>query len=43
MTDKPSYEELEQRVKKLEKNTDEFKRVEKSLRRERNFSESIID
>lgn len=43
MTDKPSYEELEQRVKKLEKNTVEFKRVEKSLRRERNFSESIID
>ena len=43
MADKPSYEELQQRVKKLEKNTAEFKRVEKSLRRERNFSESIID
>jgi PAS domain S-box-containing protein len=43
MADKPSYEELEQRVKKLEKNAVEFERVEKSLRQERNFSESIID
>jgi len=42
MDDKPSYEELEQRVKKLEKNAVEFRRVEKSLRQERNFSESII-
>ena len=43
MADKPTYEELQQRVKKLEKNAIEFKQVEKSLRRERNFSETIID
>ena len=43
MADKLTYEELQQRVKKLEKNAIEFKRVEKSLRRERNFSETIID
>ena len=43
MADKPTYEELEQRVKKLEKIAADFKQVEKSLRRERNFSESIID
>ena len=43
MADKPSYEDLEQRIKQLEKNVVEFKQVEKSLRRERNFSELIID
>jgi len=43
MPDKPTYKDLEQRIKQLEKNAVEFKQVEKSLRRERNFSESIID
>jgi len=43
MTKKPTYEELEQRVKDLEKDDFERKRVEESLLREKNFSESIID
>ena len=43
MADKPTYEELEQRVKDLEKDDFDRKRVEESLLREKNFSESIID
>jgi PAS domain S-box-containing protein len=43
MADKPTYEELEQRVKDLEKDDFERKRVEELLLREKNFSESIID
>ncbi len=43
MTKKPTYEELEQKIKKLEKCAVEQKETEESLRREKNFSESIID
>jgi len=43
MTKKPTYEELEQRVKDLEKDDFERKQVEESILREKNFSESIID
>ncbi|MBU0768128.1 MAG: PAS domain S-box protein [Proteobacteria bacterium] len=43
MVGKPTYEQLEQRVKELEKETVEHKQMEESLLREKNFSESIID
>jgi len=43
MSQKPTYEELEKRVKELERESLERKRVEESLSQEKNFSESIID
>jgi len=43
MVGKPTYEQLEQRVKGLEKESVESKRMEESLLLEKNFSESIID
>jgi len=39
----PTYEELEQRVKELEKEAVERKRIEESLLQEKIFSESLID
>ena len=43
MSDKPTYKEPEKRVKALANETNERKRIEESLSREKHFSESIID
>ena len=43
MNEKPTYEELEQKVKKLEKESAAFKRKEEALRQEKKFGEVIID
>ena len=43
MDKKPSYEELQQKVKALEKEVLGRKRADESLAREKTFSESIID
>lgn len=43
MDKKPSYEELQQKVKELEKEALERKCADESLTREKTFSESIID
>ncbi len=43
MTKKPTYEELEQRIKALEKADSDRKRLDESFLREKNFSDSIID
>jgi PAS domain S-box-containing protein len=43
MAKKPAYEELEQRVKELEKGVIERKQAEGSLREEKEFATSIID
>ena len=37
MSEKPTYEELEQRIKKLEKAESEYKRTEKTLRRRKSL------
>jgi PAS domain-containing protein len=43
MPKKPSYEELEQRIKELEKETLERRRVEKALQRMKEELETIVD
>ena len=43
MAKKPTYKELEQRVKELERMAFEHRQAEKLLSHEKNFSESIID
>ena len=43
MLGKPTYEELEQRVKELEKGAIERKQMEASLRKEKEFATSLID
>jgi len=43
LVQKPTYEELESRVKALEKETSERKQNDEFLLRERDFAESIID
>ena len=43
MTKKPTYEELKQRIKKLEKAASDRRRLDESFLREKNFSDSIID
>ena len=43
MSDKPTYKELEKMVNEIENEANERKRAEKSLSREKHFSESIID
>ena len=40
---KPTYEKLEQRVRELEVAAAEFRRIQKSLRGEKYFSDAIID
>lgn len=42
MSKKPSYEELLKRVKQLEKNVEESKRVAKDLEHEKKFSEKVL-
>ena len=37
MSEKPTYEDLEQRIKKLEKAESEYKRTEKTLRRRKSL------
>ncbi|RZB36501.1 MAG: hypothetical protein SRB2_01997 [Desulfobacteraceae bacterium Eth-SRB2] len=43
MTQKPTYEELEQKVKELEKETVERNRVEKALREKENFLKIVFN
>jgi len=43
MARKPTYEELEQRVKELKKEAIKFKHLEELLFREKYYSESIIE
>jgi len=43
MAKKPTYEELEQRVKELENEAFDRKQAEEALRKEKAFSESLID
>ena len=42
MSKKPSYEELLKRVKQLEKNVEESRRVAKDLEQEKKFSEKVL-
>ena len=42
MDKKPTYEELLKRVKQLEKNVEESKRVAKDLEKEKKFSEKVL-
>jgi len=43
MTPKPTYEELEQKISVLEKNAEELKLLTRSLLREKNFSEFMLE
>ncbi|MBW2335178.1 MAG: PAS domain-containing protein, partial [Deltaproteobacteria bacterium] len=43
MGKKPSYDELLKRVKQLEKNVEESKRVTKDLKQEKKFSENVLN
>jgi PAS domain S-box-containing protein len=43
MADKPTYEELEQRINELENQAKTRKKVEEDLLREKDFSESVIN
>ena len=43
MADKPTYEELEQRVKKLEKETAELKRVKEALQQSKELYQGLVE
>ena len=43
MADKPTYEELEQRVKKLEKETAELKRVKEALQQSKDLYQGLVE
>ncbi|MBW1901819.1 MAG: sigma 54-interacting transcriptional regulator [Deltaproteobacteria bacterium] len=43
MADKPTYEELEQRVRELEKEVSRAKSLEQSVQKTRNFAKSIVE
>ena len=43
MTNKPTYEELEQRVRELEKEVSKAKSLEQSVQKTRHFAKSIVD
>jgi hypothetical protein len=43
MADKPTYEELEQRVRSLEQNEIEHKRVEKELKISKKLLRDVMD
>ncbi len=43
MAKKPTYKELEQRIKELEKETDERKRLEKDLRESKHYYRSLLN
>jgi PAS domain S-box-containing protein len=43
MAKKPTYKELEQRIKELEKETDERKRLEKDLRESKHYHRSLLN
>jgi len=43
MSNKPTYEELEQRVKSLERAASEYKQIEKALHKEEAFTEAVLN